>query len=86
MYTNKNDITRLDKKIECHRKYNSTWMEFICPDKLLFNDIPIDDINSTILKSIESLHITGKYDIRGPLTRIPSNICRFIKLQVYNKK
>jgi hypothetical protein len=79
------DVTKLDKKLQCSRRYTSILMEFLCPNEILLDHIEIDDLNSTILESIESLTIKGNHGTSGPLITIPSNICRFIKLKVCNK-
>jgi hypothetical protein len=85
MYNNTNDVTQPDEYFQCSRKYNFTWIEFLCPNELLLDDIEIDDLDPVILESIELLIIKGKDDTKGPLTTIPSNICCFTKLKVYNK-
>ncbi len=82
-----NDVISVDKEIVCDRTYNLTWMEFICSDDNSFNDadIDIDDLNSTILESIQSLSIKGEDGNRGPMSTIPLKICRFSKLKVCKK-
>ncbi len=43
------------------------------------------DLNSSTLHSIETLRIKGVDTLRGPLTGIPSNICRLPNLKVSNE-
>jgi len=57
-------------------------MNYSCPVDLVINDLDIDDMNSTILKSIETLWVSSVLNTKGPLTTFPSSVCRFTNLKV----
>jgi hypothetical protein len=77
-----NGVTEQHKRLQCNRNYGETLMEFICPHGSSLVHLDIDDMNSTTLESIRYLSINSGDDSRGPLTTIPSNICRFTNLTV----
>ncbi len=67
---------------KCSINTNGNWMNYACPVDLVINDLDIDDMNSTILKSIETLRVSSVLNTKGPLTTFPSNVCRFTNLKV----
>jgi len=67
---------------ECNISTNGKWMNYICPVNSSIDDLDIDDVNSTILESIETLWVRSFTNTKGPLIRLPSNVCRFTKLKV----
>jgi hypothetical protein len=58
-------------------------LEYYCPGTPPLDNLEIDDLNSTVLESISHLYVFGMDGSRGPLTNIPSNICRFTNLTVF---
>ena len=81
---NDHDDDKSNEDVQCQRKYNRTSMEFICPNKISSDQLEMNDLNSTILESITFLRVIPEHGMKGPLTTIPSNICRLTKLQVCN--
>jgi hypothetical protein len=67
---------------KCNISTNGKWMNYICPVNSSIDDLDIDDVNSTILESIETLWVRSFTNAKGPLTRLPSNVCRFTILKV----
>jgi hypothetical protein len=67
-------------------QYNMSGMDIGCSSGSTLTHLKIDDLNSTYLESIELLVVStinvSRSNMIGPLTIIPSNICRFTKLKV----
>lgn len=81
-----NEVITGERISFCIPKFNLTSIEFICPPELSFEEIPFINFTDPIrLEFIESLTIRGTSITRGPLIKIPSDICRLTKLKVCNK-
>ena len=77
------DVSGSDNSFKCIRtQLSQKRLEFTCPVYVVSNDVEIHDLNSSTLALIESLRIKGVDGFRGPLTGIPSNICRLPNLKV----
>jgi len=75
-------ISHSEHTPECSINSRENWMNYACPIGLVINDLDIDDMNSTILKSIEALSVTSVLNTKGPLTKFPSSVCQFTNLKV----
>ncbi len=85
LHNNKSNVQIFDRTSQCTRTFNVTSIEFICPNEFMSNEIDINGLTPNTLESIERLLVTGKNVVRGPLTTIPLNICRFPRLKVNNE-
>jgi hypothetical protein len=63
----------------CWRNITKGTLIFSCPVDLIIEEFDIDDLED--LNTIEKLQVVGTND-RGPLIRIPKNICQLKQLKV----